>query len=144
MNSNKTKNPDVSKAQGKSNSDVLQFTCCCACNGTFQQVIVKGYGNWTSAKGRCFMPFSNCAPLYHVIFVLTFCLFIFLLMYYNVACQITGSHKIHTNESIKDVKSFHLFSNSLPRLVLLPGMYFAHSRHGALVWMRVSILSIIS
>lgn len=107
MNSNKAKNPDISKAQGKSNSDVLQFTCCCACNGTFQQVTVKGYGNWKSAKGRCFMPFSNCAPLFHVIFVLVFCLFIFLLMYYNVACQITGT-KIYTNKSTKNVKPFHL------------------------------------
>lgn len=144
MSSNKTKNPDISKAQGKSNSDVLQFTCCCACNGTFQQVTVKGYGNWTSAKGRCFMPFSNCAPLLHVTFVLTFCLFVFLLMYYNVACQTTGSYKIYTNESIKDVKPFHLFCNGLLRLVLLPGTYFAHSWHEAPVWMTLSILSIIS
>lgn len=84
MSSNKTKYPDISEAQGKSNSNILQFTCCCACNGTFQQVTVKGYGNWTSAKGRYFMPFSNCAPLFHATLV-TFCLFIFILMNYNVA-----------------------------------------------------------
>lgn len=141
MNSNKAKNPDISKAQGKSNSDVLQFTCCCACNGTFQQVTVKGYGNWKSAKGRCFMPFSNCAPLFHVIFVLVFCLFIFLLMYYNVACQITGT-KIYTNKSTKNVKPFHLFSNSILRWILLPGTYLTHSWNEAPVWMRVSILTI--
>lgn len=57
------------------------------------------------------MPFSNCAPLFHVIFVAVLCLFIFLLMYYNVACQITGT-KIYTNKFNKNVKPFHLFSNS--------------------------------
>lgn len=65
-------------------------------------------------------------------------------MYYNVACQTTGSYKIYTNESIKDVKPFHLFCNGLLRLVLLPGTYFAHSWHEAPVWMTLSILSIIS
>lgn len=107
----KLKTLTYQKAQGNSYSDVLQFTCCCPCNGTFQQVTVKDYGNWRSAKGRCFMPFSNCAPLFHVIFVLVFCLFIFLLMYYSVACQITGT-KIYTNKSSKNAKSFHLFSKS--------------------------------
>lgn len=91
------------------------------------------------------MPFSNCAPLFHVIFVLVFCLFIFLLMYYNVACQITGT-KIYTNESNKNVKPFHLFSNSilLLRGILLPGTYFAYSLNEAPVWMGVSTFSIIS
>lgn len=62
-------------------------------------------------------------------------------MYYNAACQITGSHKIYTNKPIKVVKPFHLFSNGSLKLVLLPGTYFAHSWHEALVWMTVATVS---
>lgn len=120
-------------------TDVLQFTCCCACNGTFQQVTVKGYGNWTSAKGRYFMPFSNCAPLLWVTSVLTFHLFIFILTYYNVSC-----HKIYTNQSIQHVKFISPFSNTLLKLTLLPGTHIAHCCQEAPVQIIVVILSIIS
>lgn len=130
------------KVQGKCKSDVLQFTCCCACNGTFQQVTVKDYGNWNSAKGRCFMPFSNCAPLFHVIFVLVFCLFTFLLMYYNVACQITAT-KIYTSP-IKMWNHSTYLVIVYWRGILLPSTDFANSWKEAPVWIGLSIFSIIS